>query len=364
MPNNTARPLLHLSAPFIGLIGFLLFTLLFLWLFNDILLPFILGAIVAYLIDPFVEKLDRVNKIKRPVAVLSILSLFLIVLGSLLALVLPLLFREATQFIDDLPQLIEKLSNITMPWVVFAQEKLGITTQEELESVLSENWKEALKVSGTVGDTIKTVGQSLISIVTIPIFTVIIAYFMLNEWPRMAKWTENMIPRPYQETAKRLAKDINEKISGFVRGQLSVATILGVAYAIALGIAGLNYGLLIGLVSGLLCIIPMVGSTLGLLISVAVAYAQEGTLSYTAIIAVIFLVGQLVEGNLLTPKIVGDSVGLHPLWVFFALLAGASLMGITGMLIAVPVAAIASVILGFSIEQYKQSAYYQGHADE
>lgn len=362
MATKAQRPaLLHLSAPFIGLLAFLFATLLFVWLFQDILLPFILGGIIAYLIDPFVEKLDRVNQVKRPVAVIAILGGFLLVFGILLAILLPLLFREATQFIDDLPKLIEKLSNVATPWIEWAQQKLGVSSQKDLEDVIAQNWKEALKVSGSVGATLKDVGQSLLSIVTLPIFTVIITYFMLNEWPRMAKWTTDMIPRPYQDKTKELAQSVNVKLAGFIRGQLSVAFMLGIGYAIALAAAGLNYGIFIGFMSGLLGIIPMVGSTIGLIVSVAVAFVQEGTISYVGLIAGIYFAGQLIEGNIITPKIVGESVGLHPLWIFFALLAGASLMGIVGMLIAVPVAAIASVLLGFTIEQYKQSAYYQGH---
>lgn len=357
----TARPLLQISAPFLGLIAFFSATLLFVWLFQDILLPFILAAIIAYLIDPFVEKLDRVNKIKRPVAVIFILTSFLIVFSALLAVLLPLLFREATQFIQDLPSLIDNLLEQIKPWAVYVQDTLGIAAKEDLEAVIAEHWQQAVQVSGTMADTLANIGQSMISVITVPVFTVIIAYFMLNEWPKMAKWAADMIPRPYQGQSKKLATDINTKLSGFIRGQFSVAFMLGIGYAIALALAGLNYGILIGFMSGLLGIIPMVGSTIGLLVSVTVAFIQEGTVSYVGIIAAIYFAGQLIEGNILTPKIVGDSVGLHPLWIFFALLAGASLMGIIGMLIAVPVAAIISVLLGFIIEQYKQSPYYQGH---
>lgn len=157
-----------------------------------------------------------------------------------------------------------------------------------------------------------------------------------------------------------LLKQINEKLAGFIRGQISVALFLAFAYAIALTLAGLKYGLLIGIMSGLLSVIPMVGSAVGLIVSVGVAWFQTGEWSYVAIIAAIFLSGQLIEGNFLTPKLVGDSVGLHPLWVFFALLAGGSLLGILGMFLAVPVAAVIGVLLSYALHKYKQSAYYQG----
>ncbi len=355
------RPLLRLSAPFIGLLAFLISTLIFVWLFQNILLPFVLGAIIAYLINPLVTKLHRVKKIKRPFAVILILGTFLLLFGGLLAVLLPLLIQEASQFINNLPSLINKLEDLSRPWIKLAQQRLGIGSQQDIEKAIGDNVKEVVTAGAKGGNAIINIGASLISLITVPIFTFIIAYFMLNEWPRMAHWTAGMIPRPYQATAKSLARDINIKLSGFIRGQLSVAFMLGIAYAVSLAIAGLNYGIFIGFMSGILCVIPMVGSTIGLLVSVGVAFAQEGTFEYAAIIAAIFFAGQLIEGNFLTPKIVGDSVGIHPLWVFFALLAGGSLMGVVGMLIAVPVAAIASVLLAFTIEQYKQSVYYQGH---
>lgn len=156
-----------------------------------------------------------------------------------------------------------------------------------------------------------------------------------------------------------LMKQIDEKLSGFVRGQITVAVVLGVAYAVMLTLAGLKYGFLIGLMSGLLSVIPMVGSAVGLVVSVAVAWFQAGEPTFVLLIAGIFIGGQVIEGNFLTPKLVGDSVGLHPLWVFFALLAGGSLLGILGMFLAVPVAAVIGVLLAFVLQKYKQSAYYQ-----
>jgi predicted PurR-regulated permease PerM len=157
----------------------------------------------------------------------------------------------------------------------------------------------------------------------------------------------------------KLLKEIDQKLSGFVRGQISVAVMLGIGYALALSIAGLKYGFLIGLGAGFLSVIPMVGSAVGLVVSVAVAWFQSGDMIFVLIIAGIFIAGQIIEGNFLTPKLVGDSVGLHPLWVFFALLAGGSLLGILGMFLAVPLAAVIGVLLSYAIYRYKQSPYYK-----
>lgn len=157
-----------------------------------------------------------------------------------------------------------------------------------------------------------------------------------------------------------LLKQIDAKLSGFVRGQITVAVMLGLGYALALSLAGLKYGFLIGLTSGLLSVIPMVGSVVGLIISVLVAWFQAGEIGFVVLIAGIFIAGQLIEGNFLTPKLVGDSVGLHPLWVFFALLAGGSLLGVLGMFVAVPIAAVIGVLLSYGLHQYRKSAYYLG----
>ncbi|MGB0719790.1 MAG: AI-2E family transporter, partial [Bdellovibrionales bacterium] len=203
-------------------------------------------------------------------------------------------------------------------------------------------------------------GAAIFDMISVVVFMPIVAYFVMKEWDHITHWVEDLLPRDHKNTILDLVEQIDTKISGFVRGQISVAAILGVLYAVALTIAGLNYGFLIGLSAGLISIIPMVGSTVGLIVSVAVAWFQTGDLSYVAIIAGIFLAGQLIEGNILSPKIVGDSVGLHPLWVFFALLAGGALFGILGMLLAVPVAAVAGVLLAFGIAQYKSSALYKG----
>lgn len=351
---------LRLSAPVIAAVGFFFICLVFLWVFGDILLPFILSAVIAYLLDPVIGLLAEKSRMRRPVAVLLILFTFLFIIALGLSLIIPLLVRETAQFIQDAPMLFDQIVDYTAPFMDNLRERIGLNGEIGIKQVVTENWQGALSAGGTLTNFFAAVGGGITAFVTVCIFTVIIAYFMLNEWPEISRWIKGMIPRPLCGTAYQLWDQIDAKLAGFVRGQLTVALILGTSYAIALSIAGLKYGVLIGLLSGLLAIIPMVGSTVGLVASVLVALVQSGDLFYVLIIAGIFLSGQVIEGNVLTPMIVGDKVGLHPLWVFFALLAGGSLMGITGMLIAVPVAAVISVLLSFAIREYKDSAYYKG----
>ena len=169
----------------------------------------------------------------------------------------------------------------------------------------------------------------------------------------------SLIPRDKEKTVRLLLRQINGIISGFIRGQATVCLILGVYYAIGLTLAGLDLGLLIGLFIGAICFIPYVGSTMGFLISTGLAVVQFGTWERTIPVVVIFVLGQTVEGNFLTPKLIGDKVGLHPVWVMFALLAGASLFGFLGVLIAVPTAAVIGVLVRFVIKEYKESALYE-----
>ncbi|HEY8190325.1 MAG TPA: AI-2E family transporter, partial [Micavibrio sp.] len=188
--------------------------------------------------------------------------------------------------------------------------------------------------------------------------TPIVAFFMMEEWVRITKWIDDMIPRDSYRTIRDLLTQMDRKVSGFVRGQVTISCVLAIAYAIALSIAGLKFGFLIGLMAGILSIVPMVGSMIGLVVAVLVAWLQSHEWSYVGIIAAIFLVGQFLEGNIITPRIMGKSVGLHPLWILFSLLAGGALFGIVGMILAVPVAAIIGVLAAFAIDRYKSSSYY------
>lgn len=175
----------------------------------------------------------------------------------------------------------------------------------------------------------------------------------------MTNWLSNLIPPDIRPTVLELLGRMDKKIAGFVRGQLMVASILGAGYALTLFLLGLPYGVLIGFTAGFLNLVPLLGSTSGLLMGITVAWFTSGDWQFTGMVALVFVVGQLIEGNLLTPRIVGDSVGIHPLWVFFAVMAGASIAGITGMFLAVPVAACLGVLLDYAITRAKQSPRYQ-----
>lgn len=344
-------------------LGTFIAFLAFVYVFKSVLLPFVLGIAIAYLLNPLVVSLGKI-KINRSIAALVILLTFFAVLGLFIALIAPVLYRQSLQLIAEAPVYAQKMWELVQPFLAQIKERLGLngTDDVDFKAILTNNSETAADIAKRIIDKIAAGGQALVSTITTVIFTPVVAYFVMKEWDYITGWVEDLLPRDNKNTILDLLKQIDLKISGFVRGQISVAVILGIAYAIALTIADLKYGALIGLGAGLLSIIPMVGSAIGLGVSVIVAYFQSFDLVYVGIIAAIFLAGQLIEGNILSPKIVGDSVGLHPLWVFFALLAGGALFGIVGMLLAVPVAAIAGVLLAFAIVQYKSSPLYKGKA--
>jgi predicted PurR-regulated permease PerM len=289
-----------------------------------------------------------------------ILAGFFVFLASALAALTPILYRELLAFSDELPAYIDNLWALLEPVSQYAQGMMG-GDGTSLRDMLSTHAGSAVDLAGQVVQGLAAGGQAAFGALSIVVLMPIVAYFMMKEWNYMTSWVIDLIPKQNKRVIMDLFREIDRKLSGFIRGQVSVALILAVSYALALSFLGLKYGFLIGFSAGLLSIIPMVGSTLGLVVAVLVAWFQVGDWIYVLTIAAVFLVGQLIEGNILTPKLVGKSVGLHPLWVFFALLAGGALFGILGMVLAVPVAAVAGVLIAFAIKQYKSSRIYNPH---
>lgn len=345
----------HLLFWLIAIVVFLGFVALF----NAILLPFVLGAAIAYLLNPVVEKITAKN-VGRTQSVFLILGTFLIVIGIIMAISLPILTREFIGFMNDFPTYLDQLWIKIRPYQVWVQDLLGRGFSDQIQTALQENMGKALKVGQGVASHIMSGTAAVAEFLMVLLLTPITAFYMMKEWPRITKWIYDLVPRDQLKTVKGLLHEIDGKIAGFIRGQITVCTMLGFGYAIALSLAGLNYGFVIGIGTGLLSIIPYVGSTVGLVTSLIVAWLQsDGDLVYTGIIAIIFFAGQFIEGNFITPKLMGEKVGIHPLWVIFALMAGGALFGLVGMLLAIPVAAIIGVLMGFAIRTYKKSPYYR-----
>lgn len=330
----------------------------FILVFRDILTPFVIGITVAYLLNPLVTKFEQ-RRLGRTMITIIILTLFFLGITLLLLLVVPPLYREGAQLASQAPAYLQQLSERLQPYFTqMGEEVSNANLDQSIRDFLQSNISNAFSLSSNLFASLLSGGQALIGFFSVLFITPLVAFFMMREWPAVTTFIDDLLPRHDYDELKKLLTDIDAKIAGFVRGQLLVALSLGIIYALALSLAGLEFGLLIGFSAGLLSIIPLFGSIVGLLVSVIVAWFQAGDLVFTGTIAGIFLVGQLLEGNVITPKLLGGSVGMHPLWILFSIMAGASLFGIIGMMISVPVAATLGVLIGFAVERYKGSKYY------
>lgn len=331
----------------------------FFWLFSEVLTPFVLGLTIAYLLNPALLRLEKLQ-INRTLATVFLLTLFFIAVILLLILIIPPLYREIAQLVQTAPDFLQALGDRFQPYLNLVQERVGSGELEQnIRDAVENNISNAFSLSSSILSGLLSGGAAIANFLSILVITPLVAFFMMREWPAMVEKVDNLIPRDSYDVIKDLIGKIDGKISGFVRGQLLVALFLGIIYAIALSIAGLDYGFLIGLVSGFLSIIPLFGSIVGFVVGVTVAWFQMSEITFVLIIAVIFVCGQLLEGNVIAPKLLGDSVGMHPLWILFSILAGASLLGIVGMLIAVPLAATIGVLVGFALDKYQDSDYYE-----
>jgi predicted PurR-regulated permease PerM len=330
-----------------------------LWLLHDILLPFVLGAALAYLLDPLVNRLVRIG-VSRLLAALIILVALVLVLVGLFVVIAPLFAGQLSSFIEHLPEYVRRLkeflSDPNHPWL-----------RGMLESTAGSNWSVgalAEKAAGYLTGALPTLwskGEALLSVFSLFIVTPVVAFYLLLDWPRIVNAADDLIPLPQRDTVRGLAREIDMAISGYLHGQLIVCVILGCYYALGLTLAGLSFGLLIGVISGFLTFIPYIGSLTALVASFAFALAQFFP-DWTRILIIVglVLIGQFFEGNVLSPKLVGESAGLHPVWLIFALLAFGYLFGFIGLLLAVPVAAAAGVLTRFALRRYRASPFYTG----
>lgn len=335
-------------------------VVVFLWLFNPILAPFIVGFAVAYLLNPIVAKLETKN-IPRWVSAVLILGLFFVIIVVALLLAVPILVREMIDFVKLLPSVFVSAQNwfvTTFPMIDIPQSFDDVKNMDA--TVVSEKLGSVFEFSKNIIGNIFKSGMAIIGFISFLVLMPIIAFYLLIDWSRVTRKIASFVPKKNSKKISNMMNDIDRSLAGFIRGQLMVCLLLGLFYAIALSFMGLQYGFFIGVASGFLSIIPYVGSLFGLVASVGMAFYQFGGWEYPLIAFGIFVAGQIVEGNYLTPKLVGDSVGLHPLWIIFALMAGGTLLGLMGMVIAIPVAAILAVLIRYGVAEYKDSEYYKG----
>ena len=326
---------------------------------RDVMLPFVAGMALAYLLDPVVDRLERIG-LNRAVATLAIIAVFIIGVGFAIKLMVPIAITEVSAFIDNLPAYIRRLqafaSNPSRPW---------------LSKLFSAGFRDAEQSAGELTAlgtdflwSLWSDGRALLSIFSLLVVTPIVTFFLIYDWHRMLAAIDLGIPAAHRDQVRILAREIDDTISGFVRGQGSICLILAVFYALALTLGGLNHALLIGPAAGLISFIPYLGALTGLVVSLCMAIIQSWP-NWTLIYIVVgtFFVGSFMADYVLAPYLIGPRVKLNPVWLMFAMFAFGSLFGIVGLVVAVPLAAAVGVLVRFGLKQYRASAIHSDIAE-
>ena len=336
--------------------------LLFVYVFRSILLPFFAGMVLAYFLDPVADRLEAMG-MSRLASTILILVGFLVGFVLALMIVVPVLASQLSGFLARLPEYVARLQVIMTDYDAEWLKKLIGSDPQGIREGLNTLLKQGAGFLTTLFGSIWSSGKALVDLAGLFVVTPVVAFYLLLDWDKMVARVDSWIPRDHVQSVRAIFTDINTAVAGFVRGQGTVCLALGLFYAAGLTIAGLNFGLLIGLVAGLISFIPYIGSLVGLVVAIGVALVQfwPDWVSI-AIIAAIFFAGQFLEGNILQPKLVGNRVGLHPVWLMFALFAFGMLFGFTGLLIAVPAAAAVGVLVRFGLNSYLKSPLYHGHS--
>ncbi|WP_264210222.1 AI-2E family transporter [Leisingera thetidis] len=327
------------------------------WALGGVLMPFILGAAIAYMIDPIADRLEAWG-LSRTAATAAITVGALLVFLLLLLVVVPTLIYQMIDLVNVLPQLARDARAFAI---------------EHFPSVFEENSRMHQAIA-SIGQTLQSrAGQllqtaagsavSLLNVVVLLVIVPVVAVYLLLDWDRMVARIDALLPRDHQPVIRRLAREIDAVLASFIRGMGTVCLILGTYYAVALMLVGLNFGLAVGFIAGLITFIPYLGALIGGALAIGLALFQFwGDWVSIGLVGIIFAIGQVAEGNFLTPKLVGGSVGLHPVWLLLALSVFGALFGFVGMLVAVPVAAALGVVARFLTEQYLDSRLYQGQS--
>jgi predicted PurR-regulated permease PerM len=344
----------HLAFWIVTLVVFLFL----LWLLRDILLPFVAGLALAYLQSPLADRLER-RGMNRTVAALLIVGGVTLTLVVIALLLVPILSQQAVALTAGIPAYVARLQSVLSgpepPWLS------PFLNGADAGKTMTELATQGAGYMATLLGSLWAGGKALAEFISVLVIMPIVTFYLICDWHEMVATLDGWVPPHHRETVHRLVGEIDTAISGFLRGQAGVCLIVGIYYAAALALIGLNFGLLIGLTAGVLTFMPYIGSMAGLLIGTSVAVGQFWP-HWTSIAAVVgvFLFGEFIEGNVLGPKLVGDRVGLHPVWLIFAMFAFGYLFGLVGLLIAVPLAAAIAVLFRFGLNRYFASAFYLG----
>ena len=332
---------------------------LLIYLLAPVLTPFMIAAILAYIGDPLVDKLEA-RKIPRMLAVTIVFIVLSLLAITALIILVPMLEKQIVILAQKIPVYIETIQTKIIPWL---STRFGIDIAidpEQLKQSLNIDWKQAGGVATTVISYITRSGAFLAAVAANVVLVPVVTFYLLRDWDILVARVCELLPRKSEPVVSKIAKESDEVLGSFLRGQLLVMLALSLIYSVGLGIVGLELALLIGLIAGLVSFVPYLGFIVGIVMASIAALMQFGDMTHLLYVGLVFMVGQMLEGMVLTPALVGDRIGLHPVAVIFAVLAGGQLFGFLGILLALPVAAVLLVILRYLHEQYKSSSMYSG----
>ncbi len=327
-------------------------------LFESILLPFVIGLVVAYFLDPLCDRLEKMG-CSRTIATSIIIAGFVFLIMLLFTFLAPVLYKQLLQFSAQLPSLVVSIEVKIRPLLdIFAD--LKENEQADLQGFLKNSLSGVTNVIGNAGAKLVSGLGTLANVAALLIVTPVVVFYLLRDWNKFVEKIDGWLPRAQRKTICEQCRLIDQILAGFLRGQLSVCLLLGVLYSIGLTVLGLPFGAIVGFATGLLSFIPYVGMLSGFAVALGLAIGHFENLTDIWLVVLVFFLGQVIEGNFLTPKLVGDRVNLHAVWILFALMAGGSLFGFMGILLAVPVAAVLGVMMRFALGRYLHSPLYGG----
>lgn len=335
----------------------LFICLAFLSSVSSILLPFVTGIILAYFLDPAADKLEQ-KGFSRTSATIIILMSFIFAIGMLGYFMGPILYAEAKAFALNVPNYIKKFEVFATPYINIFYERIGHSEDADNINFLAKITEYSLNVSQAILANVIYSSIAFINLFSLLIITPIVTFYLLRDWDLMLSASSKLMPKKFKKDILQNFRAIDQVLSAYIRGQTNVCLLLGIFYAFFLSLIGLNHGFLIGFLTGIFSFIPYFGVIIGMAIGIAVAIFQFD--SYVQILGVllIFIIGQFVEGNFVTPKFVGDKIGIHPVLIIFSLLSGAALFGFLGILFAIPAIAIIGVLTKFFVKIYKRSNFF------
>jgi predicted PurR-regulated permease PerM len=344
-------------------LGLLLLFFLFIWLLSSIILPFVAGMAIAYFLHPVVDRLGRWG-VPRGGAATLVLLLFVLALVLIAMLIWPLLELQTSELANRLPSLVARGQKQLDALLQETRERLAPEDVARLRDMLGAWAASALAWAADVAKGLLTSGRALVNVLWLVFVTPIVAFFLLRDWPRITARVDSWLPRPYAATIREQARLVDATLAGFIHGQVLVSLSLTVYYTLMLTIARLEFALVIGVLVGVLSFIPFVGVSICFILTMGLALLQFGS-SWTSVgfVFIIFVVGQTIEGNVLSPKLVGERINLHPVWIIFALLAFGTLFGLLGVLLALPAAAVVGVLVRFALSRYLASPLYDPAAN-